>query len=110
VWFCANLVNLRSHSGVGRGNTQADQRVYAGLGVVTLGSKYLRTVTLPISRRVAVAILVLLGAVFQDRAEIWRARAKSLAVRPPAEWVLSVSVTWFQEIATSGWWLAVSAR
>ena len=35
-------------------------------------------------------------------AEIWRARAKSAAVRPPAEWVLSVSVTLFQLIATSG--------
>jgi len=38
----------------------------------------------------------------QDRAEIWRARAKSLAVRPPAEWVLSVSVTLFHAIVTSG--------
>ena len=43
-------------------------------------------------------------------AEIWRARAKSLAVRPPAEWVLRVSVTLFHEMATSGWWLALSAR
>ena len=33
--------------------------------------------------------------VLQERAEIWRARAKSLAVRPPAEWVLRVSVTLF---------------
>src|SRR5215471_6071439 len=46
----------------------------------------------------------------QDRAEIWRARAKSFAVRPPAEWVLRVSVTLFQLMVTSGWWLAVSAR
>ena len=46
----------------------------------------------------------------QDRAEIWRARAKSLAVRPPAEWVLSVSVTLFHAMVMSGWWLALSAR
>ena len=46
----------------------------------------------------------------QDRAEIWRARAKSFAVRPPAEWVLRVSVTLFQLMVMSGWWLAVSAR
>ncbi len=46
----------------------------------------------------------------QDRAEIWRARAKSLAVRPPAEWVLRVSVTLFHWMVTSGWWLALSAR
>ena len=39
---------------------------------------------------------------FGNRAEIWRARAKSLAVRPPAEWVLSVSVTLFHAIVTSG--------
>ena len=45
-----------------------------------------------------------------ESAEIWRARAKSLAVRPPAEWVLRVSVTLFQLMVTSGWWLAVSAR
>jgi len=38
----------------------------------------------------------------QDRAEIWRASAKSLAVSPPAEWVLRVSVTLFHEMATSG--------
>src|SRR5215469_5286070 len=46
----------------------------------------------------------------QDRAEIWRARAKSFSVRPPAEWVLRVSVTLFQLMVMSGWWLAVSAR
>ena len=39
-----------------------------------------------------------------------RARAKSFAVRPPAEWVLRVSVTLFQLMVTSGWWPAVSAR
>ena len=46
----------------------------------------------------------------QARAEIWRARAKSFVVRPPAEWVLSVSVTLFHAIAMSGWWPALSAR
>ena len=46
----------------------------------------------------------------QERAEIWRARAKSLTVRPPAEWVLSTSVTLFHAMVMSGWWLAVSAR
>jgi hypothetical protein len=44
-----------------------------------------------------------LGEGRQVRAEIWRARAKSLAVRPPAEWVLRVSVTLFHAIAMSGW-------
>lgn len=61
VCICGNLVNLRPHSGVGWGNTQADQREPVGFGVVTLGSEYLRTVTLPTSHRVAVAVLVLLG-------------------------------------------------
>jgi hypothetical protein len=37
-----------------------------------------------------------------DRAEIWRARAKSLAVSPPAEWVLRVSVTLFHWMVMSG--------
>jgi hypothetical protein len=46
----------------------------------------------------------------QVSVEIWRASAKSFAVRPPAEWVLRVSVTLFHAIATSGWWLALSAR
>ena len=50
------------------------------------------------------------GWLLGESAEIWRARAKSLAVRPPAEWVLRVSVTLFQLMVTSGWWLAVSAR
>jgi hypothetical protein len=42
------------------------------------------------------------GAPGQDRAEIWRASAKSFVVRPPALCVLSVSVTLFHEIAMSG--------
>ena len=59
--FCANLVNLRPRSGIGYGNTRADQRISAGLDSVTLGSEYLLTVSLPTSRRVTVAVLVLLG-------------------------------------------------
>src|SRR5579862_3958740 len=39
----------------------------------------------------------------QVRAEIWWARAMSLAVRPPAEWVLRVSVTLFHSMVMSGW-------
>jgi hypothetical protein len=62
VCICGNLVNLRPHSGFGRGNTQADQREYVVFGIVTFGSRYLRTVTLPTSRRVAAAVLALLGA------------------------------------------------
>jgi hypothetical protein len=62
VSICANLVNIRLRSGVGCRNTQADQREYVGFGALTFGSEYLRTVTLPTSRRVAGAVLVLLGA------------------------------------------------
>lgn len=46
----------------------------------------------------------------QASASICRARAKSLVVSPPAECVDSVSVTVFQLMAMSGWWLAASAR
>jgi V8-like Glu-specific endopeptidase len=46
----------------------------------------------------------------QASADISRARAKSLPVRPPAECVDRVSVTLSQEIAASGWWPARSAR
>src|SRR6202043_3582871 len=49
VSICANLVKLRPRSGVGRRNTQADQREYAGFGALAFGSGYLRTVTLPTS-------------------------------------------------------------
>jgi V8-like Glu-specific endopeptidase len=45
-----------------------------------------------------------------NNSSIWRARAKSAAVRPPAEWVDRVSVTAFHAIAMSGWWPARSAR
>src|SRR4051812_48973816 len=37
------------------------------------------------------------------------ASSKSLWVRPPSEWVDSVSVTLFQAIAMSGWWFISSA-
>ncbi|HEX4700931.1 MAG TPA: trypsin-like serine protease [Pseudonocardiaceae bacterium] len=42
------------------------------------------------------------AATGQDSPEISRAKAKSLLVRPPAEWVDSVSVTVSQEISASG--------
>src|SRR4051794_2312042 len=37
------------------------------------------------------------------------ASSKSFSVSPPSEWVDSVSVTLFQEIAMSGWWFISSA-
>src|SRR3954453_5761048 len=37
------------------------------------------------------------------------ASSKSLSVRPPSEWVVTVTVTLFQEIARSGWWFISSA-
>src|SRR5262245_19484998 len=46
----------------------------------------------------------------QAMASISAAREKSLSVRPPASWVVSMSVTLGQVSRTSGWWLAISAR
>src|SRR3954470_12144704 len=44
-----------------------------------------------------------------DRASTFRASSKSAAVRPPSEWVETVTVTVSQEIARSGWWFISSA-
>ena len=41
--------------------------------------------------------------------EMRDANSKSAAVKPPAEWVLSTSVTVFQRMSMSGWWFISSA-
>src|SRR6266700_3437724 len=70
--------------------------------------------TCPAARIASISPLVLISTTPrrppQGSALIWLARAKSAAVRPPAEWVDSVSVTVFHEIAMSGWWFAAWAR
>jgi V8-like Glu-specific endopeptidase len=56
----------------------------------------------PVLYRAVLYSAVLYRAVLY-RAEISRASAKSLLVRPPAEWVERAKVTLFHEMAMSGW-------